>query len=332
MSTLKSVVALLGFVVSVAAQADTITVLSDRTEFHLKPLIQQFEHQTGHTVKAIFVDEGGLPARLAARPDEADVLVTTDIVGLELAKREGYLKPISITSKIPAQFKDADNYYTALSYRARTLVIPADKMAQFSSYEDLSKGKYRVCMRPLNHAYNINLLSQMIADKGESFARSWITGVKANLAMSPTGNDRKQAEFVAQNKCDVSLMNTYYYGLLQTNKAQRESAGKVTLYFPEQSGSGTYILESGAGLTKTGNATVGNQFIDFMLNPLSQAFIANVNFEYPVMEGIALPQMVQGFAEGQEGVKAGQGKLNVLSIKKIADSRDKAVSIINELK
>jgi len=339
MSTLRKAVALRGFcsaaVLAVlffasSAFADTITILSDRTEFHLKPIIQQFESQTGNTVKAIFVDAGSLPARLQARPDEADLVITTDLVTLEIAKQRGFTVPITgskYLANVPTQFKDKDGHYTTLSYRARTMVIKAGAFDKFVDYEDLSSGKYRVCMRPLNHAYNINLVSQFIADRGEEFARKWVAGVKASLAMSPTGSDRSQAGFVAQDKCDVSLMNTYYFAMLQTSNSTRKTASQVSLFFPDQAGKGTYILESGAAITHKSELAV--TFLDYMLSPLGQTFIANQTFEYPVIAG-DMPEMVKGFAEGQPGVKDGVGKLNFVSPARSAKYRDLAVQILNE--
>lgn len=326
--------AALAVLVTSLANADVLTILSDRTELHMRPIIQQFEHQTGHTVRAIFTDEGGMAARLSARPDEADLIVTTDIVALELAKRKGFTQALQsrYIKDVAPQFRDPDLNYVALSYRARTMVVKADALESYSGYSDLSSGKFRVCMRPLNHAYNINLLSQMVADVGEAEARRWYAGVRASLSMTPTGNDRKQAEFVAQDQCDVSLMNTYYFGLLQTSRTQRQVAQKVSLFFPNQAQRGTYVLESGAAPTKRGNVALASQFVDFMLSPLGQAFVANSNFEYPVLEHNALPQMVQSFAEGQPGIEKGRAKLNFVDVRRIADSRERALAIINEIK
>lgn len=309
----------------------SFTLLSDRTEFHLKPVIQQFEAQTGYEVHPIYVDAGSLPARLQARPDEADLVVTTDLVTLEIAKQRGYTVPIQgsrYLPSVPAQFKDPQGHYTALSYRARTMVIKAGSDAQFRDYSDLASGKFRVCMRPLNHAYNINLVSQMIADRGESYARTWVAGVRAALSMSPTGSDRSQAGFVAADKCDVSLMNTYYFGMLHTSNSTRKVAAAVSLFFPDQAGAGTYILESGAALTHKSEPAVA--FLDYLLSPLGQNFMANQTFEYPVMPGVELPDMVKAFAEGQPGVKDGIAKLNVLPLAKVAQYRDLATQILNE--
>ncbi len=47
--------------------------------------------------------------------------------------------------------------------------------------------------RPGNHPYNLALIAAMIAHTGEDATREWLKGLKANLAVKPSGNDRSQA-------------------------------------------------------------------------------------------------------------------------------------------
>ena len=317
-----------------AANAAEIKVITDRTAFHLRPIFDQFEHQTGIKVKAAFIEEGGLPVRLQANPTEADVIVTTDSAILSMAKQKGWTRALPASKEIDALSKDyvdAGRQFVALSYRVRAMVYNPSTIGdrKISDYSDLASGKFKVCMRPINHAYNINLVSQMINDRGEQYARDWVKGVVKNLSVKPQGNDRTQGINVADNKCEVTLMNSYYYGLMLSNPAQREAATKIRLYFPNQEGKGSYALVSGAALTKTKNADA-IKLINFMLSPMAQAFTANVNYEYPVRSDIDLPVMVQTYGDGQPGVEKGRAKINVISLDKIAQHREEAVQIINE--
>ena len=222
MSILKNVRALIGCAIALvtltatAAQQE-VNVVTDRTDFHLKPLFKQFETQTGIKVNAVFVEEGGLPARLTANPDEADAIITTDASVLSMAKQKDWIRSLpssKLVDQVRPELKDPEHKYVALSFRARDIVYSADRVAgqdALTDYADLAKpeNKGKVCMRPLTHPYNVSLVSQMIADRGESFAREWVKGVAANLAVKPSGNDRKQGELIANGTCDLSLMNTY---------------------------------------------------------------------------------------------------------------------------
>jgi iron(III) transport system substrate-binding protein len=330
MSPLKNVVALLGlFLAASIVTAAELNVVTDRSDFHLKPLLEQFQQQTGVTVNAAYLEEGGLIPRIKARPSEADVIITTDSAALAYLKNAGYTQKLPFNANINAVFKDTD--YVILSYRVRAMVARNDNTAKLVGYEDLANGKHSVCVRPLTHAYNINIVSQMIADRGEAYARSWVAGLVKNIAVQPQGNDRKQAELVAQGKCELGIMNSYYYGLMLTNNAQRGYASNLHLFYPDQSGKGSYVLMSGAAINKSAaNKEDAAKLIEFMLSPVAQSFISNVNFEYPVTDATALPKMVQGFAEGQDGIKNGIGKFNFIKPADIAKNRDLAVQIIEQ--
>lgn len=315
-------------------------MVTDRTDFHLKPLFKQFEAQTGIKVNAVFVEEGGLPARLTANPDEADAIITTDASVLSMAKQKDWIRslpPSKLVDQVRPELKDPEHKYVALSFRARDIVYSADRVAgqdALTDYADLAKpeNKGKVCMRPLTHPYNVSLVSQMIADRGESFAREWVKGVAANLAVKPSGNDRKQGELIANGTCDLSLMNTYYYGLMLTNNLQRPFATKTHLFFPDQSGKGTYVLISGASITKHAkHVKNAQQLIDFLLSPIGQTFASQVNFEYPAIDdGEALPVVVQGFGEGQPGVTKGRAKFNFVNPEKAAAQRELAIQMLTE--
>ena len=328
MSTLKSAAVLIGLMYTASVFSAELNVVTDRSDFHVKPLLEQFEHDTGVKVNVAYVEEGGLIPRVTARPTEADVVITTDSAALAYLKQSGYTQKLPFTANVDDKFRDTD--YVILSYRVRAMVVRNDNPAKLTGYEDLASGKYSVCVRPLTHAYNINIVSQMLADRGEEYTRNWVKGLVKSIAMKPQGNDRKQGELVAQGKCDLGIMNSYYYGIMLTNNAQRSLASNLHLFYPDQSDKGSYVLMSGAALNKNAsNAADGAKLIQFMLSPVAQAFISNVNFEYPVV-GNNLPKMVQGFAEGQEGVKDGIGKFNFIKPELIAKNRDLAVKIVTE--
>lgn len=285
----------------------------------------------------MFVEEGSIPARLTAKPGEADIIITTDASVLELAKKNGWTTS-SLNSKqvhaIRPELRDSD--YVAYSYRARTMVYNPEKVdvTKLKGYDDLASPEFkgRVCMRPLTHTYNISLVSQMIADRGEAYARNWVQGVANNLAVKPSGNDRKQGELVATGVCDISLLNTYYYGLMLSNNAQRPFAAKTRLFFPDQAGKGPYTLIAGmAALKDAKNVKQAQQLADYILSPIGQTFVAQVQFEYPAIDdGEPLPIIVQGFGEGQPGITKGRAKMNFVNTDAVSKNRELAVKILTE--
>jgi iron(III) transport system substrate-binding protein len=309
-----------------------INVVTDRSDFHLKSIFDSFTDITGIDINAVYLKKGTIPARIESGADNVDVIIATDIASLSKLTNDGYIQSMKSDVIDSLDDKFVNEYYVALSYRARTMVYSRDRIDvnDLVGYEDLANPKYkgRVCMRPFLHTYNIVLVSEMIEDRGEAFARNWVRGVANNLAVPPSGNDRKQAKLVASGICDISLMNTYYFGLLLSNNEQREIANSVQLFFPNQDRGGTYVLYSGVAIPRTSrNIEEAQRLVDFLLSYGAQAIISNVTFEYPVID-IDFPVIVKGFGEGQEGVEEGVAKFNFVSPGRIFRNRELAVEIL----
>lgn len=322
---------------------ETITVVSDRSDFHLKPIFAAFEEQTGIKVNAVFVEEG-LPARVTSGADKADLVITKDLPVLTTLKDQGFTQPIEKSKEVNEMladpktqlFVDPQKEYVATSYRARAIVYNKSKVDvnSLTGYDDLVSPQYKgkVCTRPLTHDYNISLLSQIIADKGQAYAADWAAKLKANLATDPTGNDRQQAKLVSEGVCDIALMNTYYYGLLLTNNEQRPIASATQLEFPNQAGKGSYVLYSGLSLLKTSkHVDAATKLIDYMLGTIGQNHISQSTYEYPVDPNVPLSAVAQGFGEGQNGIKAGVAKFNFIAPAEAAKYREAATKILTEL-
>lgn len=254
-----------------------LALLSDRTDFHLRPLVEQFSEQTGIKVRSAFVEAGTLvPRALATSPD---LLVTTDTTSLVQIQKQGKLQPLNLPNvAVPAEYRTP--YFVALSYRVRGVVVSRELKTPITDYLSLVDGQFKICVRPLTHTYNLSLLAQMLEDYPYGTVKQWLINLKANLGLSPSGNDRKQAEFVSQGKCDVGIMNSYYYGLLLANPSTREMAKLLTLKYP-QGPHGSYTLVSGAGTMSDNPDAV--KFVEFLLSEQAQRFMANTTYEYPVM-------------------------------------------------
>jgi iron(III) transport system substrate-binding protein len=308
--------------------ANALTVVSDRSNFHLEFLLKEFSRQTGIDVSTAFVQKGTLYTRVSSEVDDADVIIATSITSLVRLKQGGYTQTMEKCGPVAA---DDDCHYTALSYRARTIVYSRDRVnvKSLSSYNDLADPRFkgRVCMRPLTHPYNVALVASMIEDVGTERAGTWVKGVRSNLAVRPSGNDRAQAAKIAEGVCDISLMNTYYYGLMLSNNVQREQASKVQLFFPNQTGNGTYVMYSGASVAASSRQVEeANKLVQFLLSPMAQAFISGRTFEYPVV-GLDWDLMLQALGEDQlDGSKA---KLWTVNPAKTARNYTEALRLLN---
>ena len=233
----------------------SVNVYSYRQPSLIDPLFAAFTEKTGIQVRTVFA-EAGLVERRAqeGRNSPADLLLTADVGRLVEAANRGLAQPVdspAILDKVPSNLRDAGNQWFGLTMRARVVYASVERVQQEAiSYEELAdpKWKGKICVRPGNHPYNLGLIAAMIAHKGEDAARAWLTGLKANLAVKPSGNDRSQAKSVHAGECDIAIANTYYMGKMMTNDQepeQKEWAKAVRIVFPSSPDFGTHVNISG---------------------------------------------------------------------------------------
>ncbi len=324
---------------AVFAQQRVLRLISDRTDQGtLRPILDAFEAKSGAKVEGVFMDQG-LVNRLESRPTEADVVITKDAELLEIAAERGLLAPITspkIKGVIPAEFMGPKDLFFVDAYRARVIFYSKArvKASELSSYEDLTSPKWkgRVCIRSGSHDYNLALFGMFLASYGETKGKAVISGISSNLARTPKGNDREQAKGIFEGKCDVALMNTYYYAYMAANPEQKAWADAVSLYFPSQAGKGTFIMRSAAALTKsTANRDLAVQLLEYIASKEGQMKMVDATKQYSVLPDVpAHPLMVQLGAE--QGLVNGRFKMDFVPLPAMAGKREDVIKFVNEIK
>ena len=74
------------------------------------------------------------------------------------------------------------------------------------TYEGLAdpKWKGRLVIRKSSNIYNKSLVASLIKNNGKAATAEWAEGVVANMARTPTGNDRAQIMAVAAGEADIA--------------------------------------------------------------------------------------------------------------------------------
>jgi len=238
--TLTRLLAVLAFTAAaLPASAEEVVVYSARNEQLIKPLFDAYTRDTGVRIKFITDKEGPLMARLKAegRNTLGDMLLTVDAGNLWEASEEGLLRPITskvLEANVPAHLRDPDHEWFGLSVRARTIVYNTGRVkpAELSTYEDLASPKWkgRLCLRTSKKVYNQSLVAMMITEYGEGKTEDMVRGWVGNLATSPFPDDTSAMEAVAAGQCDVTLVNTYYFGRLMQKKPDL----RLAIFWPNQ--------------------------------------------------------------------------------------------------
>ncbi|MEE9388398.1 MAG: Fe(3+) ABC transporter substrate-binding protein [Paracoccaceae bacterium] len=286
--------------------ASEVNIYSYRQPELIKPLTDAFTAQTGIDVNVAYLDKGMIE-RLLAEGDRspADVILTVDISRLARAVEVGVTQSVTsniMQANIPADFRDPDGHWWGLTTRARIIYASKDRVSdgEITTYEDLTNPKWagRICSRSGTHAYSNGLTSAVIAHLGQDGARNWLTGLKANLARRPQGNDRAQIKAIWAGECDISLGNNYYFGKMLANPEQVEWADAVRLVFPTFVNGGTHVNVSGVAMTKAAPHPVqALQFMEFLTSPTAQEIYAEANYEYPIAPGTKPSELVSGWGE-----------------------------------
>ncbi len=316
----------LAILLSHSAHAEEVVVYSARIEQLIKPMFDAFTKETGIKVKYTTDNEGALLARLQAegKNSPADMLITADAGNLWAAAQAKLLKPIQsdvLESNIPAHLRDPQREWFGLSIRARTLVYNTQKVKpeELSTYEDLADSKWnkRLCLRTSKKVYNQSLVAMMIAEHGEAEAEKIVKGWVANLATDPLSDDTRALEFVAAGKCDVTLVNTYYFGRLM----KKDPVLPLAVFWPNQNGTGVHVNISGAGITRySRNEKAAVKLLEFLSSEKAQNLFADVNMEYPVNPKIAVEPFVASW---------GSFKQNPMNLSKAGELQTSAVKLMD---
>lgn len=311
--------------------AEDVNVYSYRQPYLIQPLIDAFSEETGINVNVVFAKQGILERlQREGRNSPADVVLTVDIGRLdELASKDLSLAVDSETlnKNIPAEYRHPEGKWFGLTRRARVIYTSKDRVeeGEITRYEDLADDRWndRVCTRSGKQDYNVALIASMIAHHGEAETEKWLRGLKDNLARKPQGGDRDQIRAIAEGVCDVAVGNSYYYGVMLSDPEQKGPAEAARLVFPNQDGRGTHVNLSGAVIAKHApNRENAIAFLEFLSGEEAQQMYADLNYEYPVREGVTPASIVSEW---------GDFKADDLPLDEIAKYREAAVKMVDRV-
>lgn len=313
--------------------ASEVNVYSYRQPFLVEPMFKEFTKETGIDVNVIFAKKG-LVEKLVQEGEysPADVILTTDISRLVELKNKQVVQPLDseiIEGNIPAQYRDSQDNWFALTIRTRSVYSSRNRTGKLGTdfnYADLANPEFKgkICTRSGKHPYNVSLVASMIAHKGEAATETWLENVKDNLARKPQGNDRAQVKAIKEGLCDVSLGNSYYLGKMVNNDKQKVWADAVYINFPNQNSTGTHVNVSGMAMAKYApNQANAQKLMEFLTGNNAQQMYAEVNYEYPVKPGVKRSELVESW---------GDFKADTLPLEQVADNHSQAIRLLDKVK
>ncbi len=329
----RLVLATLFAALTAPAVAQEVNIYSSRHYDTDERLYADFTDATGIEVNRIEGTTDELIARLKAegRNSPADILLTVDAGRIWLADREGLLQPIqseTLDSRIPAEFRHPDDHWFGFSTRARIIFHSKSRVPNPpATYEALAdpEWKGRICIRSAMDVYNLSLMSAIIAHDGEAKARDWAAGVLANLARPPEGADLDQIRGIISGQCDIAVVNTYYFARTLGEKVPGISGESqdVGWVFPNQETTGTHVNIAAAGIViNSPNKDAAVKFLEYLTTDQAQAYFANQNYEFPVVQGVKVSEIAASL---------GEFRRDTLNLSALGENQPKAQAIFNEV-
>lgn len=292
---------------TLAQDREVVNIYSARHYGAMEAAFSAFTDATGIEVRLSQGSAQSILERLRAEGSQtvADVFFTIDAGGLDLAADEGLLQPVEseiINTAVPAELRDADNRWFAVSQRMRTIMYnpAAVDTSALSSYEQFADPMWngRLCLRPATHIYTISLVGSLIEGLGEEEAERVVAGWVANNPQY-IDSDTRILETIAAGGCDVGLTNHYYLARMLTE----DPNFPVRLFWADQGENkdGTFRNVSGVGVTAAAlNVENAIRLLEWMVTDgqaPDETGIPGGNFEYPVNPDADLHPLLTEFGE-----------------------------------
>lgn len=298
------------------AASESLTVYTGRSKAFVEPLITRYQAETGATVKVRYGKDAELLAALAeeAGRGSADLFWANTGGALGQATSQGFFiaLPESLTER--AALAPSSRRWMPLSVRFRALAhhterMPADHLPD--SVLDLPKHTAlagRIGWTPTYSSFH-DFVTALRLQHGDDTARAWLRGMKALQPKAYTANNAMLQAVVA-GEIDVALTNHYY--------VERYIAGgfPVAAHFFRVGDAGSLPLVTGIGvLASSKQPEAAHRLIDWLLSPAAQQAVPNELCEYPVINGIDMPdRMLSADEVTARGIGFDQERLRELAI------------------
>ncbi len=287
-----------------AAEAERLVIYSGRSESLVQPIIDQFEAATNIGVDVRYGSTSEMAGVLLEEGEKspADLFFAQDPGGLGALQAAGLLAPLpeEIIQAVPSRFASKQGDWLGVSGRARTVVYnnqvikdPAQELPDdlFGFVDPQWNG--RIGWAPTNGSFQA-MVTAMRAVWGEEKTRQWLLGIQANNPVVYPKNTPIVAG-TAAGEVDVGFVNHYYLHRFLAEEGEEFPARN---YFLPSGGPGSLLMVSGAGIMKEAhNRDNAAKFLSFLLSVPGQQYFASQTFEYPVVEGVAVSNMLPPLTE-----------------------------------
>lgn len=268
--------------------ASELVIYSSKNASYMKPLFDDYSRETGVAISFLVGPTPALISRLEieGKDSKADIILGTGASYFWTASEKGLFAPVpsrTLERNVPEHLRSPKNDWFSFSKRARTIVFNTDKVSEseLSSYADLAASKWqgRLCLTTSSSDYTRSLIAMLIAASNVEKTQATVSGWVKNLAIPPVQDDMQIVEAISSGKCDIGIINSYYYARLKREQPDT----KLRLFWADQNGAGVHINITAAAVTaNSSNKVQAIDFVEWLTTKRPQMQYANLSMEYPV--------------------------------------------------
>ncbi|MGB0205559.1 MAG: extracellular solute-binding protein [Neptuniibacter sp.] len=268
--------------------ASELAIYSSKNATYMKPLFDEYSRETGVAISFLVGPISALMSRIEieGKGSKADIILGTGASNFWTASEKGLFAPVpsrTLARNVPEHLRSPKNDWFSFSKRARTIVYNTDKVSEseLSSYADLAASKWqgRLCLTTSSSDYTRSLIAMLIAASNADTTLNTVSGWVKNLAIPPVQDDMQIVEDISSGKCDVGIINSYYYARLKREQPDT----KLRLFWADQNGAGVHMNITAAAVTaNSSNKVQAIDFVEWLTTKRPQMQYANLSMEYPV--------------------------------------------------
>ena len=310
MSGLKSKIT--GFILLSAVLVTTYSLLGKKNsevviyvshdQDYSQPILENFEKETGITVKAVYDTEAsktvGLTNRLIAEKNnpQADVFWNNEVTRTIQLKKEGVLdqyKPKNY-DKLASVYRDKEGYWTGFAARARVLVVntkQVDKKNIPDSLEDLTNKNFtgKVTIADPRFGTTGSHMAALYTVWGKEKFENFFRQLKKNGIDIASSNGQTRDKVVEGSK---------WIGFTDTDDANDAIINKkpISAVYPDQQKDsiGTLVIPNTVMLIKgANNAENAKKLIDYLVSENAESKLAYAkSAQMPLLPKVDRPQNI----------------------------------------
>ncbi|MEX1248365.1 MAG: iron ABC transporter substrate-binding protein [Anaerolineales bacterium] len=279
-----------------------LIVYSGRSEELVGPIIQQFAEATGIDVQVRYGSTAEIAAALLEEGENspADIFYAQDPGGLGAIEDAGLLAslPAEILGKIDPNFSSSEGKWVGITARVRVVVYNTNALTSDELPLDLNgftdpAWNGRLGIAPTNSSF-LTMITAMRTLWGENETHAWLEGIMENHPVFYENNTAIVAA-VGAGEVDAGLVNHYY---LYRFLAEEGEGFPARNYYMTSGGPGSLVMVSGAGVLTNGqNQANAERFLEFMLSTVAQQYFASQTFEYPLVDGVVISNLLTPLSE-----------------------------------